>query len=63
MDTILYSKKSRVWRREENMGKLGKRGREQLPDPGVEDEWRREQIRREKTGKRGENKRGNNYPV
>ena len=45
------------------MGKLGKRGREQLLDLGVEDEWRREQIRGEKTGKRGKNNRGNNYSI
>ena len=54
-----YPKKSRVWRRKENMGKLNKRDREQLPDPAMEDEWRRYQIREGGIGKMGEN----NYPV
>ena len=41
------------------MGKLVKKGRKQLPNPVVEDEKRRYQIRGEKTGKKGENKMGN----
>ena len=41
------------------MGKLVKKGRKQLPNPVVEDEKRRYQIRGEKIGKRGENKMGN----
>ena len=45
-----YPKKSRVWRREENIEKLGKKWRKQKPDPTVEVEWRRYQIRGEKTG-------------
>ena len=48
-----YPKKSRGWRREENMGKLNKRDREQLPDPAMEDEWRRYQIREERMEKNG----------
>ena len=45
-----YPEKSRVWRREENIGKLSKRVIKQKPDPTVEVEWRRYQIRGEKTG-------------
>ena len=39
-----YPEKRRVWRREENIGKLDKRGRKQKPDLAVEDKWKRYQI-------------------
>ena len=56
-----YLEKRKVWRREENMGKLGKRGRKQLPDPIVEDQWRRYQIRGEKQ-ERGREQEGEQLP-
>ena len=46
-----YPEKAQVWKKEENMGKLGKKWRKQQPDPAVEDEWRRYQIRGEKREK------------
>ena len=56
-----YLEKRKVWRREESMGKLGKRGRKQLPDPIVEDQWRRYQIRGEKQ-ERGREQEGEQLP-
>ena len=56
-----YPEKTRVWKREENMGKLGKKWRKQQPDPTVEDEWRRYQIKGE-NGKKMREQEGEQLP-
>ena len=43
-----YLEKSRVWKREENVEKLGKKWRKQKPDLAVEDECKNYKIRGEK---------------
>ena len=45
-----------VWRREENRGKVGKKGGEQLPSSGMDDEYGKESKLGGNTGKWGENK-------